>query len=320
MTPEAVLRTLSDSPEILAGLNDGRYVEHGGVIRHAKGSELGGRIIAHLKYPSDPSKASDRIQEMSEVLQQHLDVTRDGFGQIQQSLGVLQGLQVANLALSGLNLAVSAAGFVIVCKKLDGISHQLSLQGEGITQLLEMAGEARDRAHLKDEARFRSLVKSTQQFCELGDDRQLAALLPRFNDEFEFTRLVLQRHARRLDASAALIDEATILQERLVHLGFVQAYVQQRIGLPRAANEMLTDLSNELASLNRHRIERIRPIEVAARMTRERFDNLSPLIRRAKDIAPAIHYQAELLTLAIDNPEAFRLAGDDHDEILLLAA
>ena len=320
MTMDKVWRALTDSPEILEGLRDGRYVEHGGVIRHAPGSSVGGRIKAHLKFPTDPSKANDRIQQMSQMLQQHLDVTHSGLEHIQQSLGVLQGLQVANLALSGLNLAVSAAGFVIVCKKLDGISHQIAHQGAGINQLLEMAGEARDRAQLRDEARFRSLIRSTQQFCELGNDGQLASLLPQFIDEFEFTRLVLQRHSRRIDASAAFVDEASMLQERLVHLGLVQAYVQQRLCLPNAASETMTDLAHELGSLNEHRIERLRPIEVASSMPRENFDNVARLLRRAKDVSPAIRYQAELLSLSHERPNVLQIAGDDHDEILLLAA
>jgi len=92
-----------------------------------------------------------------------------GMDGLQQSMNVLQGLQVANLAMTGLNLAVTTAGFVVVCKKLNKISAQIQEQSEGVAQTLHLVGEVHERSLLNDEARFRALLRSAQQFCGEGD-------------------------------------------------------------------------------------------------------------------------------------------------------
>lgn len=55
--------------------------------------------------------------------------------EIQRTLSLLQGLQVANLAISGLNLGVSVVGFAVVLKKLNVIEGRLKEIGDQIDKV-----------------------------------------------------------------------------------------------------------------------------------------------------------------------------------------
>ncbi len=65
-----------------------------------------------------------------------LDIQQDRqLTEIQQALSLLQGLQVASLAISGLDLGVSAVGFAIVLKKLNVIEGRLKVIGDQIDKV-----------------------------------------------------------------------------------------------------------------------------------------------------------------------------------------
>jgi hypothetical protein len=151
-------RALPELPDVLAKLTDGTYTLHGGVIRHAAGTGRGGQIVGHLIFPGDALQTQQRLQELQSTLSKGLTSIQAGMDGLQQSMNVLQGLQVANLAMTGLNLAVTTAGFVVVCKKLNKISAQIQEQSEGIARTLHLVGEVHERSLLNDEARFRSLL------------------------------------------------------------------------------------------------------------------------------------------------------------------
>lgn len=127
---DALVRSLPDIPDVLAKLHSGDYTLWGGVVRHSKGTEKAGQIVGHLLFPGDSRHVQESLQNLQSTLSSGLGSLQTGMDQVQQSMNVLQGLQSANLVMSGLNLAVTTAGFVIVCKKLDKISQKIDEQSK----------------------------------------------------------------------------------------------------------------------------------------------------------------------------------------------
>ena len=318
---EEVVRVLTDHPEILNGIRTGKYNIFGGVIRHAPGSAQGGQIVGHLKFPGDQQLAQQSIEKLQAVLRDGVGSLQGGIDHLQQSMNVLQGLQVANLALSGLNLAVSAAGFVIVCRKLDNLSVQLRAQSQNIADTLELVSEAHNRALIVDEAKFRGLVIAAQQFCDMDEVDHLKSLILEFNQQYEFTRLVLQKHAALAVSSVDRLDEISMIQERFLNIGLLLSHIQMRIGATKYAEGVLRDLASELASLNVMRVEALElRKDLAFRTPAAHLSKIVMFLQNGKNVIPALTYEADLMQLERSRPGTRFLAFNDSPEILLLAA
>ncbi|MBL4771889.1 MAG: hypothetical protein JKY61_12300 [Planctomycetes bacterium] len=98
--PEHVLTGLFSIPP--------QFTEHGGVIRRAAGGGGGGQIVAHL------------LTGNTEAI---------------QGIRGLQGLTQASLALQGVNLAVTAAGFIYIAKKIDRLQQDVLSLGTSLSEL-----------------------------------------------------------------------------------------------------------------------------------------------------------------------------------------
>ncbi len=303
VTDSAQWRALPDLPELLAGLQRGDYTLHGGVIRRAAGTEGAGQIVAHLRFPDDAEEAGSSLQALQSLIQEGLGSMEGAAETLQQNLDVLQGLQAANLAMSGLNLAASTAGFVIVCEKLDRISTQIQAQASGIAQTLQKVGEMHERNLLRDEAAFRALLLSARQFIEQGEVSQLKSLIPAFIAEYEFTKLVLEKHAPIAASHVDRVDEIALLQERFVNIGLMLSHVQTRSGSATYGQQRLAELSADIASLNRQRVEALSSDrDLASRLTREKFEALTAFLTKGKNTVQALDYEAGLLGLEMENP------------------
>lgn len=320
MTMDSIWRALPDAPEIIAKIRSGEYTVHGGVVRGAAGTNKAGQIIAHLRFPTDAQQAQQSLQELRSVLQNGLGSIQSGMDQLQQSMNVLQGLQTANLVLSGLNLAVSTAGFIIVCKKLDRVSDQVERQSQAIGQLLSLAGEARDHNFLRDEANFRALVLSAQTFANNNDIEHLRTLIPECHRQYQFTKLVLQRHASRISSNMDRFDEVELLQERLVHVGLLMSHIHVRLVQPQYSKDSLLNLSSDIKALNKTRIDLLsNDQDIASQMLKTDFTNVISFLNRGKQMLPALDYEKDLLQLEIDRPTTL-IKAPENGEIMLLAA
>ncbi|WP_339508539.1 MULTISPECIES: hypothetical protein [unclassified Pseudomonas] len=317
---ETLLRSLPDLPEMLAKLQNGEYQLFGGVVRHAAGSSNGGRIVGHLLFPDDALQTQQSLQNLQSTLTSGLGSLQGGMGQLQQSMNVLQGLQSANLVLSGLNLAVTTAGFVIVCKKLNKISDQIQAQSVAIEQTWNLVREGHERNILIDEAQFRALLLTARQFCEQEDVQQLRALIAPFHKEYQFTKLVLEKHAPKAASNIDRLNEISLLQDRLVNLGLMLAHVQMKSGAPRFSQECLTQLGSDLRNLNERRIEVLNSDRrLAARVTQSHLTDLTNFLQLGKKMMPALTYQADVMSLEIQHPGLLKQASNSK-EILLVAA
>lgn len=317
---EALLRALPDIPDVLARLRSGEYTLHGGVLRHAAGSEKGGRIIGHLLFPGDSLQTQESLQKLQSTLTNGLGSLQDGMGQLQQSMSTLQSLQSANLVMSGLNLAVTTAGFVIVCRKLNKISEQIRAQSVAVAQTLSLVRDVHERNILEDEAQFCALLLTAQQFCEPGDVEPLKGLIASFHKEYQFTKLVLERHALLADSHIERFNEIKLLQDRLVTLGLMMSHVQMKTGAWKYSRDCLTQLGSDLASLNAQRIETLSSDGcVASRITQTHLTDLTTLLQHGKKMIPALTYQADVIDLEVRHPGLLQRASESK-EILFVAA
>lgn len=320
---EILIRTFEQSPEILEGLKSGLYKIWGGVIRVTAGHDNAGSIIAHLKFPNDMSQAQQSIESLQAVLSKQMDGLQGGIDALQSSMGVLQSLQSANLAMSGLNLAVSAVGFAIVCHKLNRIEGTLKQHEQKLDILLQLAAEAHQRELFRDEARFIANVDCTRQFAAMGDIQQLKSLIPTFKEQYEFTRLVLNNSAKKANNPVFYqsLNELATLQERFMYLGLFLSYIQQKIGATPFAAEAMQNLQQDWLTINETIVSSITEDNCALRHIKKgEMEHLQKLLKYRKERLPALEYQSQLLTLAIERPDLLNVINEDSPEILLLAA
>lgn len=319
MSQDVLSRTLGSVQEVIDGIQSGLYTVWGGVVRVAKGHEGAGQIIGHLQFPGDAQQAKESIER----LQQMLGGIQGGVDAIQESLGVLQSLQVANLALSGLNLAVSVAGFAIVCSKLNGISGQLELQSAKLDQLVDLSVEAKELQQLRDTARFRSTVKTIRQFADLGDINGLKGQVSTLHEQYEFTKLTLERSASMAcsDSFLSSLELLRCLQERMMYLGFLQSYVQHRVGANKFAVEALRELQSDWLAMSTVIVDSISANQDwVGKLTHASADNIVSFLQHRIEVAPAIEYQASLLEFASEKPQLIELLNGETTEVRLLAA
>lgn len=300
---DALLRSLPNNPDVIEKLKSGLYELYGGVVRHAAGTEKGGRIVCHLLFPSDSQQTQEQLKQLESTLANGFRSFKTSMGELQQSIGVLQGLQSANFVMSGLNLAVTTAGFVIVCKKLNGISDQIQAQSELIAQTYGLVKEVHERNILTDEAQFRALILTAQQFCELGDVGHLKGLIAPFHKEYQFTKLVLEKHALIAASSVARLGEIALLQDRLVNLGLTLSHVQMRTGAVKYSRECMVQLETDLKALNAKRIEVLTSDgKIASAIKRDQFNDMTNFLLQRRQISPALTYQADALELEMRYP------------------
>lgn len=312
MSGEILARALSSAPEIIEGIRSGLYTVWGGVVRYSAGNAKGGQIVGHLQFPGDAAQAAEQLAKLQQTL-----------GGVEGVLSVVQNLQYANLALSGLNLAVSVVGFAIVCKKLNGISEQLQLQSEKLDVLIEMASDARAREELRDDARFRAALKTVRQFAELDDLQGLKSQVSNLHEQYEITKLTLSRataEITREDFTESL-DVLQSLQQRMMYVGFLQAYVQQRTAGEKYAIDTLRELQEDWLQISTVLVEAIAANQGwVEQLTQGEGDNVVSFLAFRKQAAPAIDYQIGLLEYAVSHPEAAGLLNDNVTEIRFLAA
>ncbi|KAF4557244.1 MULTISPECIES: hypothetical protein [Pseudomonas] len=312
MSAEILARAISSAPEIIEGIKSGLFKVWGGVVRYAAGHPKGGQIVGHLQFPGDAAQAAEQLAMLQQTL-----------SGVEGALGVLQSLQYANLALSGLNLAVSVAGFAIVCKKLNGISEQLQRQSEKLDVLIEMASAAKAREELRDSARFNAVLWTVRQSAEQGDLQGLKSQVNNMREQYEITKLTLNQAAANATGKG-FVDSLEVLQnlqQRMMYLGFMQAYVQQHTAGEKYAIEVLQELQADWMKISTVVVEAIvANQEWVEQLTQDQGNNVVSFLEFRKQAVPAIEYQLGLLEYATSHPEAAGLLNEEVTEIRFLAA
>lgn len=334
-----LLRTLPEKADIFQKLASGEYTLWGGVVRHAKGAivdgvKVGGQIIGHLILPSDPNAAQQSIQSLQAAIQQSLGEVNQGIGNIQQgvqalsqgqsaiqsSLGVLQGLQTANLVMAGLNLAVSIGGFIIVCNKLNSISSKIDVQTKMISEVHDVVKEIWTDSILAREAEFMGTLATLQHFARANDLEHMKHCLKPLNQLYHHSKLALQRFSEDPALSLKLLDYIAALQERHINLGLTIAYLQAKTSESKFAQETLKNLEQEINELCHSRIENLTENdEVIYSLTIEKKDNFKKFMGSTRNAIPLIRYNCNLLEIEEKYPGIINEAANS-EEILFIAA
>lgn len=214
------------SPDVLSGVALGMYKVYGGVVRWAPGTPQGGQIVRHLIPASGaPSGLPTTLFGMVNAYQQgHLSDQVGNLAQMTRSFGlaniaqnaVLSG-QIANLtkmtqqvlrisqatmALSGLNLLVSAVSFAVINQKLTNLEKQLTeIQNDvkAIRDLLEGTERAQLRRAINELCRMDETVSEQNRHTILHNARKTLAEI---NERY-----------RELLSSAEVIEQAMGYEE-----------------------------------------------------------------------------------------------------------
>lgn len=272
-----------------AGYRSGKLVRNGALLRE----KTTGRIVAHLQETSGLARMAGAGFDPVAMAAEGIQIYQNE--QIKAGLALVQNLQLANLALTGVGIGVSVASFAIVSRKLDRIEGRLTeiaaavervaRKVEGVKGHLIRGELAALRAELRriDEAWSRSdagtqwriaadrLLTLEQTFYDhslaLGDAADETDLREQMVDAF-----ALAGSARVSALLAAGEEEAAI--------GVAQEFAQSlagltsAIGAPQLLREMLTKEQGPTDQATRvAAIEQLRP-EAEARATalRERED------------------------------------------------
>lgn len=319
---EILARTIENSPEIINGILDGVLVIFGGVIRVAKGNEGAGQIVAHLKFPEGADTIKESISSLQNVLIQQTSQINQSIGGLQSSINVLQGLQSANLVLSGLNLAVSAAGFVIVCQKLNAISNTLNQHTSKLSQLVNLALKAHQRDEFLDTATFNSLLKRVMQLSAIRDASSIKGLILPILHQYEYTKLMLSSagQSNQLIDVTSDLNEIELLQKRLTYLGFALAYAHHNAGEVDNALGAINELEHDLEIFSQNLVNLVSQESILKSLNQAQFLKVKEIVSLKKQTVPALEYQRSVLQLVAVRPELKQIFAEHCHEILLLSA
>jgi len=154
-----VMRTIPE--KFRAGLEAGKYTLHGGTIRHAAGAKS---IAAHLLVADPPT--------------------------LQQAGSAFGPLLTATTALSGLNLIVSAASFVILSEKLSAIEKKLGLVMETLDELLQGQMRIMWQQEVERRCKLQANLENLELSLSIGNDAMASGALNALNESAHFYRTV----------------------------------------------------------------------------------------------------------------------------------
>lgn len=190
-------RNVPIDADILNKLSIGEYTLSGGTVRIAKGYEGAGQIVRHYIFPSDPQTAEKVFNEIRDGIQK----TQETIGLVQNTvlennaiLKSIQSLQHITVAMQGINLAVSAAGFAMVISKLNKISQQIDRLDQKVELVLN---ETKDLRHYQDCVQFTKLsanLKNLESALRINDKAMALSAISRLRESQELFMLVCDLH------------------------------------------------------------------------------------------------------------------------------
>jgi hypothetical protein len=164
-----LLRTVP--PLLRAGVESGNYKVYGSIIR-----DMGsGQIVGHLQETSglinmasmamaNPTLAPFNLGSclaanvQNEQIKSGLAVVTQQNEAIRASLDVVQQMQLANLALSGLGIAVSVAGTTLLMQRIDKLSADVAVMHKAVDRIARDVAMLRQDAVDRDLAQLRTIV------------------------------------------------------------------------------------------------------------------------------------------------------------------
>lgn len=157
--------------EVLMGLMTGQFKLFGGVIRGSPGTPYAGQIIRHLlpvtTQPSDAPLLAPISRALGAV---NTYALHNLFGQAAAMQQQVLQIATSTMALSGLNLAVTAVGFAVLYEKLKSLDGELKgMQQEvkAIRALMEMEERSKLGDALRDLSNVDKIKKKPEQLHDV---------------------------------------------------------------------------------------------------------------------------------------------------------
>jgi hypothetical protein len=195
-----------------------------------------GQIVGHLQQSASLTNTMSLIgtgpigaaATLADVGVQAVTIVQNE--QIKQALGALRHLQIANLALTGLGIGVSVAGFAIMSAKIDKVNRRL----DGIAEQLERLAMGLDDLKLEY---IRADLDRLRTACEQADEAwTLIDPLPQWHAAAETLHHLQNTFGRRAGRLMDNPDTAPDLRDCCVD-AFVLAG-STRVAVRLAMNEM----------------------------------------------------------------------------------
>lgn len=296
------------------------------------------RVLDHLLNTAAQGVTGSVAQGFSplgaiSIAQNHLISQK--LSEMSQALGLLQSMQIASLAVSGLGLGVSVAGFAMVHRQLKGINARLeSLSGE-IAQVTADRRQDELRSLLTDIATEIDVVETLEHRVEKSGPGDAASR--RLNTLAGQVGLHFSRHIKS-------INKGTLNQTDLDFLWSLAAAVRLCHDMSGRALYTINELGTA-ASLGAKQsqkflelTEQLPPPDALARiaagkgadrdkvkMTRERILPIAKQLRTGlADSVLAVASQAELardlLLQGVSGPEYLERVSSEQEEPLLFIA
>lgn len=239
--------------DLLAGVLTGKYVVTGGVIRWAAGTPLGGQIIRHLIPATTTildgipglnfipgileniqlSNINEAITDVKNIVQfnthQLAQITRQITSVSQCTQQILQ-LATGTAILSGLSLAVSSIGFIVINNKLNKVDERLkNIQQDvqAIRYFLESKERAQLYAALKELLNLNNISTSNYRDQVLHNSKQ--------------TFSVINMRYRELLAEADTIEQAIANEEYFSLTALAEARCMAELGEIRLARQEIEE-------------------------------------------------------------------------------
>lgn len=184
-------------PIDLLGKIGTEYTLSGGTVRIAKGYEGAGQIVRHFIFPSDPQEAERVFNEIRGGIQQTqkaIGTVQSGILENNATLRSMQSLQNMTIALQGINLAVSAAGFAMVINKLNKISQQIDRLDQKIDLVLS---EVKDLKHYQERVqftKFTATLKNLESALRINNKMMALSEISHLRESQELFMLVCDLH------------------------------------------------------------------------------------------------------------------------------
>lgn len=175
LSGQIFLRTIPE--HLVQGVNSGQYKVFGSVIKNL----ATGRGVGFLQEAAPlasmalngaslgPAGVAAEVGIGVAQLAQN-EVVRAGVARLEQAVGLLQGLGIANLALGATGIGVSIAGFAVMSAKIDGVKRAVHGLADQIGTVSAKIDALQRDAIDVDFAELKSLAKSFDEAWQLSDE------------------------------------------------------------------------------------------------------------------------------------------------------
>ncbi|URD60773.1 hypothetical protein M8312_13500 [Sphingomonas sp. KRR8] len=163
---------------LLTGVSSGEFRVYGSIIR----SLTSGQIVGHLQETAALSNlALKALSAPASLPLQGANIGVDVIGhavsyaqneQMKAAIGVLQNMQVANLALSAAGIGVSVAGFAVIAAKIARVEKKVEALGDKLDKLSKSVEALRQDRILDDFSALRTTVEQMDEGWLLGQPDQ----------------------------------------------------------------------------------------------------------------------------------------------------